>query len=80
MLIKHKGRLFGDEIPRSEITPRAFFENRRRVLKAAGALAAIALSAAGVSFGQQNNEGLEEVLVTAQRRVANRLDVPLSVA
>src|SRR6187402_1190125 len=43
MFIKNKDRLFGDEIPRSEITPRAFFENRRRVLKAAGALAATGL-------------------------------------
>jgi len=43
MVIKHKRQLFGDDIARSEITPRAFFENRRRVLRAAGALAATGL-------------------------------------
>ena len=43
MLTKHKRQLFGDDIARSEITPRAFFENRRRVLRAAGALAATGL-------------------------------------
>src|SRR5258708_39694418 len=43
MLTKHKRQLFGDDIARSEITPRAFFENRRRVLRAAGAPAATGL-------------------------------------
>src|SRR6202051_1177487 len=43
MVIKHKRQLFGDDIARSEITPRAFFGNRRRVLRAAGALAATGL-------------------------------------
>ena len=40
MLIKTQSPLFGDDIARSEITPRAFFENRRRVLQAAGAAGA----------------------------------------
>ncbi|MDN7674139.1 protein-methionine-sulfoxide reductase catalytic subunit MsrP [Burkholderia oklahomensis] len=42
MLIKKALRktLAGDDIPRSEITPQAVFENRRRILQAAGAAAA----------------------------------------
>ncbi|CAN0617839.1 protein-L-methionine sulfoxide reductase catalytic subunit MsrP [Burkholderia multivorans] len=42
MLIKRSFRiaLSGDDIARSEITPRAVFENRRRVLQAAGIAAA----------------------------------------
>ena len=32
-------RLVGDDIARSEITPQRVFENRRRVLQAAGAVA-----------------------------------------
>ena len=43
MVMKHTRQLFGDDIARSEITPRAFFENRRRVLRAGGALAATGL-------------------------------------
>ncbi|MGX7004696.1 protein-methionine-sulfoxide reductase catalytic subunit MsrP [Caballeronia sp. KNU42] len=43
MVMKHTRQLFGDDIARSEITPREFFENRRRVLRAAGALAATGL-------------------------------------
>ena len=41
MWIKREQRVLldGDDIPRSEITPRAVFENRRRVLQAAGAAA-----------------------------------------
>ena len=41
MWIKRSDRiqLSGDDIPRSEITPRRIFENRRRVLQAAGAAA-----------------------------------------
>ncbi|MFM0607555.1 protein-methionine-sulfoxide reductase catalytic subunit MsrP [Paraburkholderia sediminicola] len=41
MWIKRSGRiqLIGDDIARSEITPQRVFENRRRVLQAAGALA-----------------------------------------
>src|SRR4051794_39424038 len=44
------------------------------------ALALTALAGSTVSFGQQNNDTLEEVLVTAQKRVANLQDVPFSVA
>lgn len=42
MLIKKtlRAALAGDDIPRSEITPRAVFEHRRRILQAAGAAAA----------------------------------------
>ncbi|HWM66426.1 MAG TPA: TonB-dependent receptor [Steroidobacteraceae bacterium] len=52
---------------------------------AAAALAATALLAGPVSFGQQSTDTgasatLEEVLVTAQKRVANLQDVPFSVA
>ncbi len=47
---------------------------------AAVALGMAALWVAGVSFGQQNSDALEEVLVTAQKRVANLQDVPFSVA
>src|SRR4051812_27000556 len=47
---------------------------------AAVILAVAALTANTVSFGQQNNDTLEEVLVTAQKRVANLQDVPFSVA
>src|SRR5215470_1492418 len=47
---------------------------------AAVALTLTALAVPIVSFGQQNNEALEEVLVTAQKRVANLQDVPFSVA
>ena len=45
MLIKQNRQLSGDDIARSEITPREVFENRRRVLRAmgAGALAATGL-------------------------------------
>ena len=32
-------QLSGDDIPRSEITPQHVFENRRRILQAAGAAA-----------------------------------------
>ena len=41
MWIKRSDRIqfSGDDIPRSEITPRRIFENRRRVLQAAGAAA-----------------------------------------
>ncbi len=35
-----QGALRGDDIARSEITPRAVFEHRRRVLQAAGIAAA----------------------------------------
>jgi iron complex outermembrane receptor protein len=52
---------------------------------AAVVLAASALTSVSVSFGQQNTDtgtsgALEEVLVTAQKRVANLQDVPFSVA
>jgi iron complex outermembrane receptor protein len=52
---------------------------------AAAVLAASALASVSVSFGQQNTDtgtsgALEEVLVTAQKRVANLQDVPFSVA
>jgi iron complex outermembrane receptor protein len=47
---------------------------------AAVALGACALAFTIVSFGQQNSDTLEEVLVTAQKRVANLQDVPFSVA
>jgi iron complex outermembrane recepter protein len=47
---------------------------------AAVALAFSALTFTTVSFGQQNSDTLEEVLVTAQKRVANLQDVPFSVA
>ena len=42
MLIRTRQRAIvaGDDIPRSEITPRAVFEGRRRILQAAGAAAA----------------------------------------
>ncbi|AJY29201.1 oxidoreductase molybdopterin binding domain protein [Burkholderia thailandensis 34] len=42
MLIKKtlRAALAGDDIPRSEITPQAVFENRRRILQAAGVAAA----------------------------------------
>jgi sulfoxide reductase catalytic subunit YedY len=43
MLIKRNRRLFGDDITPSDITPRVFFENRRRVLRLAGAAAAVGL-------------------------------------
>jgi iron complex outermembrane receptor protein len=47
---------------------------------AAVAFAVSALTFTTVSFGQQNSDTLEEVLVTAQKRVANLQDVPFSVA
>ena len=34
-----RGQLYGDDIARSEITPQGVFENRRRILQAAGAVA-----------------------------------------
>ena len=37
MRIKRNRQLFGDDIARSEITPREVFENRRRVLRAMAA-------------------------------------------
>jgi len=43
MWIKRNGHLSGDDIARSEITPREVFENRRRVLRALGAAAATGL-------------------------------------
>ena len=43
-------------------------------------LTVAALAASTVSLGQQNTDTLEEVLVTAQKRVANLQDVPFSVA
>jgi len=51
---------------------------QQRVIAFVLCLAALACSA--VSFGQQNGDALEEVLVTAQKRVANLQDVPFSVA
>src|SRR3954453_19664002 len=47
---------------------------------AALALCLAALTCSTVSFGQQNGITLEEVVVTAQKRVANLQDVPFSVA
>jgi len=47
---------------------------------AAVALGSCVLLVAGVSFGQQNSGALEEIVVTAQKRVANLQDVPFSVA
>jgi len=52
----------------------------RRPHFAAVALVAATLTASSVSFGQQSGDTLEEVLVTAQKRVANLQDVPFSVA
>lgn len=53
MLIKHTQRsaMAGDDIPRSEITPQAVFEQRRRIVQAAGAMAAGGLlGASGRAF------------------------------
>ncbi|AOJ08584.1 protein-methionine-sulfoxide reductase catalytic subunit MsrP [Burkholderia mayonis] len=53
MLIKKalRATLAGDDIPRSEITPQAVFENRRRILQAAGVAAAGGLIGAhGLAF------------------------------
>src|ERR1700722_379382 len=45
--------LRGDDIPRSEITPRDVFENRRRLIQLAGAAGASALvGAAGLARAQ----------------------------
>ena len=46
---KRNRQLFGDDIARSEITPREVFENRRRVLRAMGAVAATATGLAGLN-------------------------------
>jgi sulfoxide reductase catalytic subunit YedY len=43
MWIKRSAKLYGDDIPRSEITPQASFDNRRRLLQWAGGAAAGAL-------------------------------------
>lgn len=40
MFIKRNSQLYGDDIKSCDITPRPLFENRRRILRAAGALAA----------------------------------------
>ncbi|SAK79682.1 putative sulfite oxidase subunit YedY [Caballeronia arationis] len=51
MWIKRDRQLYGDDIARSEITPREVFENRRRVLRAMGAMAATGLvGATGEAF------------------------------
>ncbi|SMF98675.1 protein-methionine-sulfoxide reductase catalytic subunit MsrP [Burkholderia singularis] len=56
MMIRNtlRAALAGDDIPRSEITPQAVFENRRRILRAAGAVAAggLAGSAPGLAFAE----------------------------
>jgi methionine sulfoxide reductase catalytic subunit len=46
---KRNRQLFGDDIARSEITPREVFENRRRALRAMGAVAATATGLAGLN-------------------------------
>jgi methionine sulfoxide reductase catalytic subunit len=46
---KRNRQLLGDDIARSEITPREVFENRRRVLRAMGAVAATATGLAGLN-------------------------------
>ncbi|MGA7813310.1 MAG: protein-methionine-sulfoxide reductase catalytic subunit MsrP, partial [Caballeronia sp.] len=43
MFIKRNRPLYGDDIASSDITPRSVFDNRRRVLRAAGAIAATGL-------------------------------------
>ena len=62
MWIKRSDRkqLIGDDIARSEITPQRVFENRRRVLQAAGAVALGSL--VGLS-----DEALAESLVNRAR-------------
>ncbi|AOK28516.1 sulfoxide reductase catalytic subunit YedY [Burkholderia singularis] len=56
MMIRNtlRAALAGDDIPRSEITPQAVFENRRRILRAAGAVAAggLAGGAPGLAFAE----------------------------
>lgn len=55
-------------------------DRRPHIHIAAVALLAGAGAASSVSLGQQSTNTLEEVVVTAQKRVANLQDVPFSVA
>ncbi|KVE36003.1 protein-methionine-sulfoxide reductase catalytic subunit MsrP [Burkholderia sp. TSV86] len=56
MMIRNtlRAALAGDDIPRSEITPQAVFANRRRILRAAGAVVAggLAGGAPGLTFAE----------------------------
>jgi methionine sulfoxide reductase catalytic subunit len=70
MWIKRPGtsRLTGDDIPRSEITPQRIFENRRRVLQAAGAAALGGLI--GVGAHEEAHAAFSSPDAKAQKLVA----------